>query len=198
MSPNPDIRVQELSPRINPIIFIDQDLTFTGIGACNNYSGNFIYDDLNDRLVIESFMATLNLCDNETHDDFETAYFTFFEPTNILEYFVFHGSDEDLFLQFNLTPDIILYYQDFPLPLSTPENQLRNITITPNPVSSTLHLNTQNLAIQSLYVFNLSGQKILEQSTNTKSLDVSSLQNGMYFLQIATEKGSVIKKFIKQ
>lgn len=74
----------------------------------------------------------------------------------------------------------------------------QNSTITPNPVSSTLYLNTQNLAIQSLYVFNLSGQKILEQSTNTKSLDVSSLQNGMYFLQIATEKGSVIKKFIKQ
>ena len=38
----------------------------------------------------------------------------------------------------------------------------------------------------------------LVQQNNGTSVDVSNLENGLYFIQIATEIGTTTKQFIKQ
>jgi endonuclease I len=78
-------------------------------------------------------------------------------------------------------------------------NELKqDVTIYPNPTSSRLLLNT-NLAIESVAVYSVSGTLILFKSGNVKNIDVSGLQNGMYFLRIQTDLDEFIqKKFLVQ
>jgi len=73
-----------------------------------------------------------------------------------------------------------------------PEN---DIVIYPNPVYDVLYIDTKDANI-SINVINLQGQNII--STNKKEIDVSKLANGIYFINIKTDKGLVVKKFMKR
>ena len=81
--------------------------------------------------------------------------------------------------------------------LSLEELDFNNsISIFPNPASETININVKNdINYIKSEVYNLIGQLILE--TNNKSVSIESLSKSSYFLKIFTEKGIVIKKFIK-
>ncbi|MDR0866335.1 MAG: T9SS type A sorting domain-containing protein, partial [Candidatus Symbiothrix sp.] len=73
--------------------------------------------------------------------------------------------------------------------------------IYPNPVRDYLLVETQE-TIQSLRIFNVSGVQIRsEYSSETRNeirIPTGNLAPGIYFLQITTTQGTVLKKFIKQ
>ncbi|OYX28022.1 MAG: hypothetical protein B7Z06_02715 [Flavobacteriales bacterium 32-35-8] len=72
--------------------------------------------------------------------------------------------------------------------------------IFPNPVSNNLTIETQFTGNLQLQVFNQLGQQVLKLNKNTdiKSLDVSNLSKGLYYLNINSENGSSQTiKFIK-
>jgi uncharacterized delta-60 repeat protein len=72
-----------------------------------------------------------------------------------------------------------------------------NFNIYPNPATTTLQLNfAENVSVQNVIVLNSNGQKMKEQ-TETSSVDVSELSAGLYFVQVTTDKGISIQKFIK-
>jgi hypothetical protein len=72
----------------------------------------------------------------------------------------------------------------------------QDVVIYPNPTSSRLFLNT-NLAIESVAVYATNGTLKLFKTGNVKNIDVSGLQNGMYFLRIQTNNDDfVFKKFV--
>ena len=77
-------------------------------------------------------------------------------------------------------------------------NLTDNITIYPNPATNKLTIENENLKINSTLIVNISGKIVKEITTNTDTIDVSNLIKGIYFLQIQTDNGSVIKKFIKE
>lgn len=82
-------------------------------------------------------------------------------------------------------------------PLSTNDTYVNYFSISPNPVSDLLNINTEeNIKIVKLEVVNINGQPLLN-SIGGKSIDVSSLSAGSYILRIATEKGIEIEKFVK-
>jgi len=71
----------------------------------------------------------------------------------------------------------------------------------PNPFNTGIYLNSiEN--ISSIQVFDLNGRTLIgldKQSINNKYIDLSGLQNGIYFLKIDySGKQSVIQKIIKQ
>ncbi len=72
------------------------------------------------------------------------------------------------------------------------------IHVAPNPFNSDLFIEADS-EISVVSVYNTLGQVIKTQEGNDKkiSLDNSDLQNGIYFLHIETEKGTVIKKVLK-
>jgi len=71
-----------------------------------------------------------------------------------------------------------------------------DFTIYPNPTSKSLNIKTNN-PFEQVEIYTLQGQKVLE--TNQESIDVSSLSNGMYLIQVQTETGAVLtKQFIKR
>jgi hypothetical protein len=72
-----------------------------------------------------------------------------------------------------------------------------DLSIFPNPVSDILYIDTRR-NINTLAVFNLLGEKIMEFRGSRNHLDVHALKSGIYFIRIRTENGSTcIKKFRK-
>lgn len=84
--------------------------------------------------------------------------------------------------------------------LATPENNIKGISVYPNPVKDFLQISNTNQNISDVMVYNLLGQKIIAENwlgTNNSSLDMSQLNPGTYLLKIIADGKSETKKIIK-
>lgn len=70
-----------------------------------------------------------------------------------------------------------------------------NVQIYPNPASSAILIKT-DVPIETVSIYNLSGQLVQQENANTFS--VEPLASGVYILNIKTEKGNSITRFIKE
>ncbi|WP_299436434.1 T9SS type A sorting domain-containing protein [uncultured Aquimarina sp.] len=70
----------------------------------------------------------------------------------------------------------------------------QNIVLYPNPTEGMVSIN--NNEILKVTVFNITGQKVWESFKN--NFDTSTLKSGVYFVNIETEKGSIIKRLIRK
>lgn len=71
-----------------------------------------------------------------------------------------------------------------------------NVKIYPNPVSNILNISsTNNTQLNNISIYNTIGKKIL--STKNTIIDISSLDKGIYILDINTSKGRIFKKIFK-
>lgn len=73
-----------------------------------------------------------------------------------------------------------------------------SVIVYPNPTSDILFITSENMDIEILTVYSISGKKIIEQTNKTNLIDVSSLSKGMYFLEVVSEKEKGFQKFIKK
>ena len=81
---------------------------------------------------------------------------------------------------------------------STQEHSLALFRAYPNPAGSMLWLESVS-PITSVTVHNNLGQAILfHNAENIRSIDVASLQAGLYIVQVATQNGTSAQKIIKQ
>jgi len=81
------------------------------------------------------------------------------------------------------------------LPESVEENGKSRISIYPNPLTSELNLLT-DLNSYHLKIFDVKGSTLLSRS-NQNRLDTDQLSPGMYWLQIFSDRGMQIIKFVK-
>ena len=74
-----------------------------------------------------------------------------------------------------------------------------DITIYPNPVASVLNIDFKVTEVTDIRIYNMLGQMVLEipNTQQTKSIDVSSLKTGNYFMKINSDKGNSSLKFMK-
>jgi hypothetical protein len=81
--------------------------------------------------------------------------------------------------------------------ISSTLNELNDkISIYPNPSDGKLFILTSEL-IKSIKVTNIIGKEIyLNNNFNNNSIDLSNSQNGVYFISLSTEKGTITKKII--
>ncbi len=73
-------------------------------------------------------------------------------------------------------------------------------SIYPNPTNSILNIETKKtIEVTSINIYNVLGQVVLviPNAQQTKSVDVSSLKTGNYFIKIVSDKGSSSMKFVK-
>ena len=73
------------------------------------------------------------------------------------------------------------------------ENWAENVTVYPNPSSGQVNIKAE--AMKQITVINAIGQVVLTQSVDNDEvmIDMSAFGNGMYFVNIITEKGSLVK-----
>ena len=73
-------------------------------------------------------------------------------------------------------------------------------TIYPNPSTGALYIvnNKSVKEISLLQILNSIGQTVFEETitSNYKNIDLSKLNNGVYFVKIVSDKKSVIKRFV--
>jgi uncharacterized repeat protein (TIGR01451 family) len=73
--------------------------------------------------------------------------------------------------------------------------------VYPNPVKNVLNIDVKaTINIQSVTIFNTLGQMIMAvpNAENVRSIDVSDLKTGTYFIKIKSDKGTANAKFIKE
>ena len=86
--------------------------------------------------------------------------------------------------------------------LSTKEIFEKNtLLVYPNPVSTYLNVSiTNSEVIKSIEVRNLLGQRVMRLTPNTKraQVDMAHLDNGIYFIHMQLNKGTVTKRVLKK
>ena len=78
----------------------------------------------------------------------------------------------------------------------TPSLTGTNPVIYPNPVSNELQISGLN-SNADISILDVTGKTIFTQKNSEKTIDVTALNEGIYFLQITNKTGSVNYKFIK-
>ncbi len=74
------------------------------------------------------------------------------------------------------------------------ENTVDVVSLYPNPVKDRLTIKVENF--QSVEVFNVVGQQV--QTSTESVIDMSGLQQGIYFIRVAADGKIVVKRIVKQ
>lgn len=90
---------------------------------------------------------------------------------------------------------ISTYYYTF-ISTGDPSVNGQNMNIYPNPVSDVLQINGLN-SNTTCSIIDINGKIVYKQNNIEKTIDVSSLKEGIYFLQITNRTGTTNYKFIK-
>lgn len=83
--------------------------------------------------------------------------------------------------------------------LSTADYNQNQVLIYPNPVSSIINIDLGDSIAFKVILFDMNGRVMqTENIVNSSGIEISNLANGMYLMQITTEKGVVSKKIVKK
>lgn len=77
------------------------------------------------------------------------------------------------------------------------ENIEQNILLYPNPTNGLLNIES-DYNIELIKIYNAIGQLIILSENPQNTIDLSSFENGIYFIEIKTESGTKTQKIIKQ
>jgi hypothetical protein len=72
-----------------------------------------------------------------------------------------------------------------------------SFSLYPNPTNSLLFIQSEQ-TVGSIAIYNLSGQKVLEQATYSQDIDVSRLANGIYILSANVDGTATQQRFVKK
>ena len=82
-----------------------------------------------------------------------------------------------------------------PTPSNIKEKEIIDVSIYPNPSNGIINIDSSE-KINTIHVFDITGKTVLTKTTNT--IDLTNLENGFYFIEVNTPKGTSIKKIIKK
>ena len=108
------------------------------------------------------------------------------------------------FVQFVITSDLgTVYYDNLYLhkntTLATENFEVSNVKLYPNPATNVLNIESA-MTIEKVSVYNVLGQEVISQSPNSElvTLDVASLQVGVYVVKTSINGNVSSTRFIKQ
>jgi len=83
--------------------------------------------------------------------------------------------------------------------LSVNDNLIAQIEISPSPLSDILSINVPSeIRLETLSIYDLLGKRVIDISEIQSEIDVSSLNSGIYILNIKTDQGSLSRKLVKR
>ncbi|MDI9256308.1 M1 family aminopeptidase [Flavobacterium sedimenticola] len=150
---------------------------------------------------------------NQTQSDPSVSFFEMPVPVRI---YGFNGEQADLVLNNTVNGQTIITAVPFPIvnvefdperhiisanstiSLGTEVFDMENaIAVYPNPTNDVIHIQLpDNIGVTRISVYNSLGQKVLE--SHTTDFSVSTLSDGVHFIDIQTQEGTYHKKFIKK
>lgn len=93
-----------------------------------------------------------------------------------------------------------VFSKEFVLLVLSSENDYNSeVKVFPNPASNILNVQVfAGTILKKIAVYSLSGNKLTENADKQDFVDVSQLTTGLYLLEVETNKGKTIRKFIKE
>lgn len=82
--------------------------------------------------------------------------------------------------------------------LAIPNFGLQNIEIYPNPTQGLVYIDSKKENIVSATIFDILGKKVLQLNGKIQQVDISTLEEGMYFLRIVSDDRDFVEKIIKK
>lgn len=191
--------IANFDPPIAPTLTINPDLSYSGFGSCNQFTGNFGYSELimnGPVLISQDFQATEEIC--QFHNDFEEYYFSQFRyPDAPLYFYVSENPDTgNASFSFETMPGFYFHFQNYPV-LSIPDKEKDHFLIFPNPVTDKLSIKSSERNF-SFSITDINGRMVMSNKRQVlDEVDVSDLKAGMYFIRVESSSGNTVKKFIK-
>jgi len=83
--------------------------------------------------------------------------------------------------------------------ISDVQQNANHIVIYPNPAHNTLYMQTHNLTVKNMEIYNLQGQSfpVYTHHDSELQIDISHLSSGIYILKMNTPSAVLFSKFIK-
>lgn len=95
-----------------------------------------------------------------------------------------------------LADDVLVWYENQTV-LSVEEVQLGDIQIYPNPVKDILYFEIpQELVVNTIILYDVLGRKVMTVLNSLTSMDMRSLQKGVYFVSIFSQDKTFTKKIV--
>ena len=188
-------------PGVDPILHLDMNLYWAHIETCSNLLGGSVtYDTPNSSLTTLDHAMLVGDCE-PVYLAYEIMYYDFlantqttWEPKTLGYEIIFNSNGSKTLILTDDDNDQAVYNSEL---LAIEQLSKVNFKIYPNPVSSTIFIASETLQIERLTIYSMSGQVVLAEKNNTNSVVVSGLSEGLYFLEIFSEEGKSVQKFIK-
>ncbi|WP_203295358.1 T9SS type A sorting domain-containing protein [Luteirhabdus pelagi] len=188
---DPYYEISDIEPEISPYIVIDENLSIQGEGVCNSFEGDYELLGTVDFKFLEGSFTDAD-CQVQIHTSFENSYFPFIMGEF---WYTLEEVDQGHVLRFHTPLFGLAVYRNYELTNETYSKQ--KISIYPNPVSNSFQLQSGDMPIEKIIIFNALGQRVLSQE-KPKSVDVSKLPSGYYLVEIISDGISSIQKIIIQ
>ena len=183
--------ISAIIPVISPNVTFSQTSNYNGIGACNGFGGTFS-SPFNDVVVFDNFAGTLVLCGSSEHISFEGAFFSLFQSGG--QYYI-SGTGNNMSLVIS-TP-IFNNYVFGNSQLNSSNFDLKQTKIYPNPANSKLFVDSENILIDKIEIFNSLGETVKTINAGFEVINISDFASGIYLMKLYSEDKTVSKKFIK-
>lgn len=103
------------------------------------------------------------------------------------------GAVDPGFTESAMIVDYVKVYQQVVLGASNTFDLDASLKLYPNPVTDKIHISSK-MPISGLALYDVYGKLILTRENNTKSIDVSRLNSGVYFLEVSSSTQKAVKK----
>ncbi len=77
-------------------------------------------------------------------------------------------------------------------------NKHKELVVYPNPVTGTIHWNTNIENISGIFITDINGRVVRSSGSKQNEMNVSGLPHGIYFLRIESDKSQMMQKIIIQ
>jgi hypothetical protein len=193
------------NPIVNAFGIINSNMDFeTNIAYAyihpesDSFFADIMYDPIDPAFTFFNMGITLPGC--QAWCEFAGKYFEFliddFVEANFT-YEIISNSDGTLTLILTRDDGNFAVYQDSKI-LGINEKALSKVRLFPNPTTDALFLYTENQIVKELTIYTIGGKKVMQPDVNDQKIDVSLFPAGLYFLEIRTENGRVVERFIKE
>lgn len=191
------IYMDDIDPPINPYLTIEEDLSYYGYVACNDYSGVFVIESNGEYRPTE-VETSGNTCEYQIHIDIEYMYFdVYFSENQTLSVWPYiDNQTHEQMLGIGIAPGWYFRYKTATNSSVTDYN-INLFSIYPNPSSDKIFITAKHSLPKSATIYSMDGKKVLNLSLQNNSIDVSGLPKGIYFVEINSPEGSSTQKFIK-
>ncbi len=183
--------------------FISNDNQFIA-SACSFYEGNTFFDYSQNKFYLYETVTTygIDFCSPSYPENniFTTAYIYDFHIQHLPGPFTYTytvNGNEEMLVVVNASGNQAVYGNSA---LSIQDLQVNNsVFVYPNPVNDVLYIKNQDVfKINKAEIYDVQGKLLYVSKEIKNTIDVSSLQSGLLFIKIYTNKGFIIKKVVKK